>query len=934
MEPPPSDLPTSGFELMRIDSDPRLLCKDWSRGWSINRFAFRAKIRPYLLYSVTPDFTSSGGEWIDQAFASPRVVPSLNSLSRYLSGFPFFFVSFLVSIAFLIPVARAQQSEASLELSRPVRAWEFLPVVGTRAGLFADESGHIEAWVYPLKILRAFHLTFHIGGRALPAENLARTLTVHPESATLLYAGDSFRVTETLFVPVHEPGAVIVLEVQTAQPLEVEAGFVGDFALEWPAAIGGTYQEWDAGRREIVFGEETRKFAALVGSPTAEDVHVAYETNYSSSNETSFRLGVTQKGRETKVLVIAASVAGLDDAQKTYDRLAASYEQLQRDSAEYYHNYLAQTVSLALPDHTLQQAYDWARVSMIQGLVANPYLGTGLVAGYRTAGMSQRPGFAWFFGRDSLWTSFALNAAGDYSTTRTALEFLSKYQRKDGKVPHEIAQGASFVQWFKDYPYAFASADATPLFIIAMEDYVRQSGDIDFLREQWDNVWRAYQFLRSTYDAQGFAQNAGIGHGWVEGGPLLPVKTAFYQSGLGVEALRSLSNLAGLVGKDDVKNGLAAEFERQKAALDLAFWSPQKKSYAFALDQNNHRVDESSVLSTVPMWFGLSDPDHSEQMITELADADHETDWGMRIISSHSIRYDASGYHFGAVWPLFTGWASVGEYRYHRDLPAYLNLRDNALLGLDGSLGHFTEVLSGDFYQGFSTSSPHQIWSAAMVVSPVLRGLFGLQTDAENHQITLAPHLPADWTSFAIRNVHLENLRIDFQFHKTLDTIMLETTRKGTGNCWIEFSPALSLRTQVVSVEMNGKPLPFKIQANAEDQHVSMRLPLSEGSNTLAIRIKNDFGLTLANELPPLGGTSRGLRVISSSWSSDRSRLTLEVSGVPGIDYEVGVWNPAQINSVEGAVLTKQGKIRVQIPGGRHDDYLHHSLVIHLSELD
>jgi len=57
------------------------------------------------------------------------------------------------------------------------------------------------------------------------------------------------------------------------------------------------------------------------------------------------------------------------------------------------------------------------------------------------------------------------------------------------------------------------------------------------------------------------------------------------------------------------------------------------------------------------MWFGLPDGNHANEMITQLADADHETDWGMRIISSRSAKYDGSGYHFGSVWPLFTGWA-------------------------------------------------------------------------------------------------------------------------------------------------------------------------------------------------------------------------------------------------------------------------------------
>jgi glycogen debranching enzyme len=868
------------------------------------------------------------------------------ALSRFFARRFVFFL--LLCLVLLIPFAISQQTAPNLELSRTVRTWEFLPVVGTRAGLFGTENGRLEAWVYPLKIFRAFHLTFHMGGRALPAESLARTLTVRPESATLIYVGDSFRIKETLFVPVQEPGAVIVVEVETADPLEVEAGFVNDFALEWPAAIGGTYAQWDANRHAVVFGEETRKFSALVGSPTAENAHLAYETNYSSSDETSFRLGVTKKDRETKVIVIAASVAGREQAQKSYEHLATSYERLERESAEYYRNYLAHTVNLELPDNALQQAYDWARISMIQGLVANPYLGTGLVAGYRTSGTSQRPGFAWFFGRDSLWTSFGLNAAGDYATTRTALEFISKYQREDGKVPHEIAQGANFVSWFKDFPYAYASADATPLFLIAMNDYVTQSGDAAFAREKWDNLWRAYQFLRSTYDAQGFAQNAGMGHGWVEGGPLLPVKNEFYQSGLGVEALRALSSLAGFVGKDDVKKELAAEFERKKPALDLAFWQPEAKSYAFAFNQNNQRVDEPSVLSTVPMWFGLPDAAHAEEMITRLADADHETDWGMRIISAQSKFYDGSGYHFGAVWPLFTGWASVGEYRYHRELPAYSNLRANALMAVDGSLGHFAEVLSGDYYEGFSTSSPHQIWSAAMVVSPILRGLFGLQTDAEHHQITLAPHVPADWTSFALRNVHLgqvniDQVNVDFRYNKTLDSMTLDTTRTGTGDCWVEFSPAFSLRSEVVSVEMNGRPLPFKIQPNGEDQHVSMRFQVHRGPNTVVIRVKNDFGLTLANQLPALGSTSRGLRVISNSWNSARNQFTVEVSGLPGKEYELGVWNPGQIGSVEGAVLTQQGNIRIQIPvrkdkdkdkdKGKNKDedgnYVHHTVVIH-----
>jgi glycogen debranching enzyme len=844
-------------------------------------------------------------------------------LSRILRCAPWLAISLLCAFS-----SAAQQPAPAIELSRTIRTWEFLPVVGTRAGLFGNETGRFEAWVYPLKIFRDFHLTFLVGDRALPAESLARTLTVRPESASILYVGDSFRVRETLCVPVNEGGAILLLDVETEQPLEIEAGFTGDFQLEWPAALGGTYIDWATKQRAFVFGEEARKYAAFVGSPTGTDARLSYQTNYSSSDQNSFRLGVTQKGKETKAIVIAASVAGVADAEKTYQHLLTSYTDSMRESSAYYRAYLHKTVSLELPDAALQQAYDWARISTIQGLVSNPYLGSGLVAGYRTSGTGQRPGFAWFFGRDSLWTSFALNAEGDYSTTRTALDFISKYQRDDGKVPHEISQSASLVPWFKDYPYPYVSADATPLFIIAVNDYAVQSGDLAFARDKWDNVWRAYQFLKSTYDAQGFAQNAGIGHGWVEGGPLLPVKNEYYQAGLGVEALQALSNLARLVGKEDVSKQLAAEFDRSNPALDRAFWSPEVKSYAFALKQDNQRADEASVLATVPMWFGLPTVDHADETITRLAGADQQTDWGMRIISQNSRVYDGSGYHYGSVWPLFTGWASVGEYRYHRAFPAYSNLRSNALLGADGALGHFTEVLSGDYYQSFATSSPHQIWSSAMVVSPILRGMFGLQTDVAKHEIALAPHVPADWTTFAIRNVHVAGVSVDFRYQKTEDSITLEAQRTGTGDCWVEFSPAFSLRTQVVSVQMNGRPLPFKMEPNGNDQHLSARFPVNDGTNNLVIRVKNDFGLALSNELPALGSASRGLRVLSESWNASKTQLTLEVSGRAGMSYQMDVWNPGQISSVEGAVLNKLGKLQSQMPQGA-DAYVQQKVVIH-----
>jgi glycogen debranching enzyme len=807
---------------------------------------------------------------------------------------------------------------AGLELTRAIRSWEFLPVVGDRAALLGDEAGNFEAWVYPLKIFTGFSVHFQVGDHDYPAATLARTLTVRPQSATILYAGNDFSVRETLFVPIHETGAIVRFDVESRQPLKIEAQFHRDFQLMWPAALGGTYQDWDAKRHAFIFGEEQKKFAALVGSPSALEAEQEFADNFAQSAVNSLRLQPVQ-GTGTQIIVIAGSSEGRNAAETTYGRLSSQYSELEQAAAQYYHDYLARTVAVDLPDEQLQSAYDWSRISELQGLVSNPFLGTGLVAGYRTSGNSQRPGFAWFFGRDSMWTSLALNAAGDFATSRAALDFLTKYQRADGKVPHEIAQGANFVHWFEDYPYGFASADATPLFIIALNDYAKRSGDIEFVKAKWDNAWRAYQFLHSTWDAQGLPQNFGVGHGWVEGGPLLPVRTELYQSGLGLEALRALANLAHLAGKNDVQLGLERDFATKQAQLNQAFWIPDKNIYAFALDKDGKQVATESVLSTVPMWFGLLDDDKSQRMIDRLADFDHTADWGMRIVSSEHPLYDPSGYHFGSVWPLFTGWASVGEYRYHRDLAAFTNLRANALLALDGSLGHTTEVLSGDYYQSLTTASPHQVWSAAMVVSPLLRGLFGLEVNATSRWLRLAPHVPADWDHYALRGVRAGDAVFDFAAHRTSDGWSVEIRQESGTLTDLEFSPAVSLRAQVQSVDFDGRPVAFKVNSGSQDQHVEVKVKTSPGTHTLKIAVGADFGVSVPVALPSLGSRSEGMHITNSSWSAAHDRLTLEYSGRSGHDYELGLWNASQVRSVEAGELSGSGghrTLRIQIPKG------------------
>ncbi len=232
--------------------------------------------------------------------------------------------------------AAAQSASALPEISRSELHGAFVSAVGRRADLLGTDDGKFEAWVYPVKILRDLHLRFHVDGRILPAEPLARTVITRPESTTIVYSDGPFQVRETLFVPVHEPGAIITFDVQTERPLEIEVAFKPDFQLEWPADIGPSYLNWDAEHRAFLFNAQNYAYVALVGSPTARDSKAGKDGDEPGRNESSFLLGVTERGAGKKLVYMAASLKGRDDAEGTYNRLIQTTSSLMVEAANYY----------------------------------------------------------------------------------------------------------------------------------------------------------------------------------------------------------------------------------------------------------------------------------------------------------------------------------------------------------------------------------------------------------------------------------------------------------------------------------------------------------------------------------------------------------------------------------------------------------------------
>lgn len=577
----------------------------------------------------------------------------------------------------LIP--RFERPESGLVLERSNQKGTFFDVLGRRAALFGYENETFEVWTYPLKILDSFRLTFEIEGYPVPVEGtdaMAR-IEVRPEATTLVYTHAAFTIRQTIFAPIEEPGLVMLLDVDSALPLQIHASFRPDLRLMWPAGLMTGNLIWDADDSRYTILEETNRFVGMIGAPGAQDVSVQPYQEEPKDLPTRFLLDVPVEIAEDHFIpiVVAGSVDGQEEAEATYDRLLAEASELYRETVDFYEELVEGSMRIETPDERLNRAFDWAKVGIDKGLATNPMLGTGFLAGFRTSGNSERPGFAWFFGRDALWTALATTAYGNYESTRTALDFLKQFQREDGRIPHEISQSATLVNWFEDYPYPWASADATPLYVIVHADLWSATGDNDYLRENWESIKAAYQFTKETdTDGNGLIENTDVGHGWVEGGELYPPHEELYMQGLWIEACRNIAELAEAMREEALAEEAQEEAERTRRATEETYWLEEEGFYAFATrpDTSDEALfRENTALQGVPLWWRTLDAERAHEAIDHFGSGVLATDWGARILSKRSALYDPLSYHNGSVWPLFTGWTSMGAYRYDRPHVGY-----------------------------------------------------------------------------------------------------------------------------------------------------------------------------------------------------------------------------------------------------------------------
>ncbi|MBU4444399.1 hypothetical protein KJ656_04865, partial [bacterium] len=269
--------------------------------------------------------------------------------------FNFLLVSVSLAQDGLIPTFKLEAND--LELHRLAQPSTPFNKAGRKFAILGFESGSFEAWAYPLKLIRNFEFSFLVGSSTRPihGKDIVRYISVTPEATILTYTYQSFTVRAIYITPFDEPGAIILLDVDSTEPLTIICGFLPILQPMWPAGIGGQYAYWDNNLKAYIISEPTDNNHGFVGSPAASGISYTPAHMLSDApNEFKIDLKNPETVIDKYILIIIAGGKGKrDNVMEIYQRLSRDPETYYNRTAEHYHNLRLRTLQIETPNREL-----------------------------------------------------------------------------------------------------------------------------------------------------------------------------------------------------------------------------------------------------------------------------------------------------------------------------------------------------------------------------------------------------------------------------------------------------------------------------------------------------------------------------------------------------------------------------------------------------
>jgi glycogen debranching enzyme len=798
-------------------------------------------------------------------------------------------------------VPRFAIAPSPIGLRDDVRPREYLGVVGPRSAWLGLETGEAELWVHPLKLANGFSLSFRIPEYVEPVRgaDVARTVEVRPEATTITYSHATFTVREHLLAPLNEPALLVLLEVDTYRPLEIVARFRPVLQYAWPGGLGGQYAFWSAEDRAFVLSESLRTRNAFIGSPWAASGS-SQPAHALPDAPSTFTISVdpARAAREMVPIAIAAGTGPRAETAALYRRVLASAREIYESRRQHADALREDGLRIETPEDRLDLAVEWAKVNLDEQLVCNPDLGCGLVAGWGPSGEGARPGFGWFFGGDAAINSLAMAATGQWKPAADGLRFLARYQRADGKIPHEVSQAAGVIPWFEEFPYAYSHADTTPFWLLALWRHWLATGDAGLVEELWPAAKKAWAWcLPNDSDGDGIIENTTAGLGAIEVGAIgEDIHQDVYLAAVWTRAALAVAEMAEARGERELAGQARAIEAKARGSIESRYWIEKAGHHAFGILRSGAVNDTLTAWPATAAAFGLYPPAHARRTLEALSGHELTADWGARLLTTASPLYDPTHYNMGAVWPFMTGFLALGHYRYERPWAGYPLVDAVARVSFDWARGRHPELLSGAYYRPLDTAVPQQFFATSMLVSPVAHGLLGWDPDAPAGRARLAPQLPPQWPRVRVTGLPVGPARMDVAIEQEPGRISLRIRAHG-GRVRLDVRPALPPGARDVSATVDAARTPWR-------DGVDVAL----GGEPRVVELRWTGGLALeppASVLQP-GQPDQGVRVLG--FAAEPGGWRLELEGPAGGSTVVRLHGETPA-SAEGATLHTGGGV-------------------------